>query len=237
MKQIVFPDYFRTDGKALFHSEMGDFYGKQEHFKLWHWLVRNFDKRVPDYVAYAEQYRWKNKERVLSCNINLELSRCELGKTFVTDEFVETLLTKVNNLKKRYLDSLNGVLKNIRLVIKVDPLNNIVELNRLIITQYTFNADENINDPSKQWVYKSRTVEPGDFSYRFSPYLNDSDYWDVTSKKYLYFGVTSFGVSQNRAKNAYRSLNKYITYVTGELREWLNSIKYTRLIKNEIKNY
>lgn len=36
MKQIVLPDYFKTEGRNLYHSEMGDFYGKKENFKMWH---------------------------------------------------------------------------------------------------------------------------------------------------------------------------------------------------------
>ena len=234
MKQIVLPDYFRTEGRSLYHSEMGDFYGKKENFKMWHWLMRNYDKRIPDYIAYAEQYRFKYKENFRTCPIEVDVARCKLGKGF-TREFREELNKKIKSLNKRYLDSLNGILKNITLNVKLDVVENIVELNKLVVNQYTINAYEDNNKPNEQWIYKNRFIEPGDFNYKFSPYINDDKYWNVKSKKDMYLGVATFGVSENRAINAYKSLNQYISYVIGELQEWLRSIKNEDVYKNELK--
>ena len=55
------------------------------------------------------------------------------------------------------------------------------------------------------------------------------------NKKDMYLGVATFGVSENRAINAYKSLNQYISYVIGELQEWLKSIKNEDVYKNELK--
>ena len=116
-----------------------------------------------------------------------------------------------------------------------DVVENIVELNKLVVNQYTINAYENNNKPNEQWAYKNRFIEPGDFNYKFSPYIDDDKYWNVKSKKDMYLGVATFGVSENRAINAYKSLNQYISYVIGELREWLRSIKNEDVYKNELK--
>ena len=232
MKRITFPKYFVTEGRRLYHSEMGDFYGKKENFKMWHWLMRNFDKRIPDYIAYAEQYRFKSKEDFRTCKIDIEVSRCELGKCFGTNEFEDKLNKFIKSLNKRYLDSLNGVLKKMTLYVKVDIQNDIIELDRIIVNQYTLAGSEKNNDPKKQWIYGYRTIKARDFSYRFSPYIDDSKYWDVKSKNYQYLGVASFGVSDNRSVTTYRSLNKYITYVVSEIREYINSIKDTETYKN-----
>lgn len=235
MKQIVLPDYFRTEGRSLYHSEMGDFYGKKENFKMWHWLMRNYDKRIPDYVAYAEQYRFRNKENFKTCNIHIEASRCKLGKSFVTEEFIESLNKKIKTIRKKHLDSLNGILKNITLHIKIDVTEDLVELDRLTVEQYTIAGSETNNDPKKQWVYRKRMVKAGDLSYRFSPYIDDSKYWNIKSKKDMYIGTASFGVSESRAVGTYRGLNQYISYVVGELREWLDSLKGSNILKEEIK--
>lgn len=235
MKQIVLPDYFRTNGKSLWHSEIGDFYGKKENFKMWHWIVRNYDKRIPDYIAYAEQYRFKNKEDFKTCPVDIEASRCELGKIFATEEFVKALHEKLRTIKKRNLDSLNGILKHITLTVKIDVTKDIVELDRLTVNQYTIAGSETNNDPKKQWVYRKRMVKAGDLSYRFSPYIDDSKYWNIESKKNTYLGTASFGVSESRATGTYKSLNQYISYVVRELREWMKSIKGSEILKEEIK--
>ena len=235
MKQIVLPDYFRSNGKSLWHSEMGDFYGKKENFKLWHWLVRNYDKRVPDYIVYAEQYRFKNKEDFNTCTIDIEASRCELGKIFATEEFVKALNEKLRTIKKRNIDSLNGILKHITLTVKIDVTKDIVELDRLTINQYTIAGSETNNDPKKQWIYRKRMVKAGDLSYRFSPYIDDTKYWTPKSKNDMYLGTASFGVSESRSIATYKSLNQYISYVVGEVREWLGSLKGTEILKEEIK--
>ena len=235
MRQIVFPDYFKSNGRSLFHSEIGDFYGKKENFKLWHWIVRNYDKRVPDYIGYAEQFRFKNKDNFNTCTVSIEASRCELGKSFATEEFVKALEEKVKSIRKKNLDSLNGILKNITLHVKIDVTKDLVELDRLTVDQYTIAGSESNNDPKKQWVYRKRSVKAGDFSYRFSPYIEDSKYWNIKSKNDMYLGTASFGVSESRATGTYKSLNQYISYVVGELREWLNSLKGTDLLKEEIK--
>lgn len=233
---ITYPDYFRTENRYIYHSQMGEFPGKKENFKMWHWIVRNHDKMVPDYVAYGEQYRWINKADHKSCSISVEASRCQLGKSFGTEEFKEELNKKIKSLKKRYFDSLNGILKHITLIVKIDLAKDIVELDHLIVEQYTFAASEKNNDPKQQWIYRKRRIKAGDFSYRFSPYIDDSKYWNVSSKNDLYLGVASFGVSESRSTNTYKGLNKYISYVVGELREWVNSIKHTKLAQDEIEN-
>lgn len=235
MKQITFPEYFKSNGRSLFHSEIGDFYGKKENFKMWHWLIRNHDKRIPDYIGYAEQFRFKNKENFNTCTVSTEASRCELGKSFATEEFVKALEEKVKSIRKKNLDSLNGILKNITLHVKIDVTKDTVELDRLTVDQYTIAGSETNNDPKKQWVYRKRSVKAGDFSYRFSPYIDDSKYWNIKSKNDMYLGTASFGVSESRATGTYRSLNQYISYVVGELREWLKSLKGTDLLKEEIK--